>query len=85
MKARTRERRQSSDRVYNSLEAHLNPVQMVALHQIENFGWSLKYVRKPLFMDPVPIVFHTSMKSYAVLEFDGTLNQGAAVALRNLP
>ncbi len=82
MKERTKERRNDLRLVSKSLEEDLNPAQISALHQIENFGWSLKYVRRPLFMEPVPIVFHNSVHAYAVLEVDGTLNRNAEVALR---
>lgn len=61
----------------------MNRSQLFELHQIENFGWSLKYVRRPLFMEPIPIVFHKDIRSYAVLEVDGTLNRNSDVVVRN--
>jgi hypothetical protein len=40
---------------------YLNEVQRLALHSLENFGWELAFIRRPLFVPPV-------------LEEDGSVN-----------
>lgn len=82
MQAMAKERRRGLDSVPGSLESYLNPSQMTTLQQVENFGWVLRYVRRPLFMEPVPILYHRDMQQYAVLEMDGGLNRNVDVALR---
>ena len=79
----SRERRKGLDSVPDSLEIYLNASQIATLQQVEHFGWMLKYVRRPLFMEPVPILFHRDMGSYAVLEMDGSLNRNVDVAVRH--
>ncbi len=67
----------------NSLEAYLNSSQILTLHEVEGFGWELKYVRRPLFMEPVPILYHPDMEAYAVMDIDGCINRNVDVALRH--
>lgn len=83
MRPRQRERRKGLDGVPDSLETYLNQSQLLTLQQIENFGWSLKYVRRPLFMEPVPVLYHREMNTYAVIEMDGSLNKTVDVAVRH--
>ncbi|WP_372778580.1 hypothetical protein [Litorivivens sp.] len=82
MQSSQRERRIGVDSVPESLESYLNASQISTLHKVEHFGWALKYVRRPLFMEPVPILIHQDMGTYAVLEMDGSLNRNVDVALR---
>lgn len=65
------------------LGRHLNQLQMVALHSLENFGWHLWFVRRPLFMQPVVVVANKEASEYAVLEEDGSVNMKPGLQLRN--
>lgn len=49
----------------------LTAEQVVALRRLENYGWQLKYVRRPLFQDPVPILFNAVDKRYTLLDPEG--------------
>tara|TARA_R100000687_G_scaffold30831_2_gene25677 strand:- start:14 stop:205 length:192 start_codon:yes stop_codon:yes gene_type:complete len=62
----------------------LNEDQRISLQQLENFGWSLRYVRRPLFLEPVAIVYHSGICAHAVLDIDGTLDRNSDVNLRQL-
>ena len=53
---------------------YLNDVQRIALHSLENFGWQLAFIRRPLFMPPKIIVKNDAQKKYAVLEEDGSMD-----------
>lgn len=64
------------------LERLLNPAQIETLRGLEHFGWELKYVRKPLFQDAVPIVFDGDRKTFAIIETNGALNQNPPFKLR---
>ena len=65
------------------LGRHLNQLQLVALHSLENFGWYLWFVRRPLFMQPVVVVANKGASEYAVLEEDGSVNMKPGLQLRN--
>ncbi|MFO1495035.1 MAG: hypothetical protein U1F26_10270 [Lysobacterales bacterium] len=77
-----RERRQAQSAPSRALERLLNPSQLDTLRSLEHFGWELKFVRKPLFQKPVPVVFDGDRRSFAVIEEDGTLNEKPAFTIR---
>lgn len=53
---------------------YLNEVQQIALHSLENFGWQLAFIRRPLFMPPMVVVRNGEKTKFAVLEDDGSVN-----------
>ncbi|RZA06774.1 MAG: hypothetical protein EOO68_04485 [Moraxellaceae bacterium] len=53
---------------------YLNEVQRIALHSLENFGWQLAFIRRPLFVPPVVVVENSGQSKFAVLEEDGSVN-----------
>ena len=53
---------------------YLSEVQRIALHSLENFGWKLAFIRRPLFVPPVVVVKNSEQSKYAVLEEDGSVN-----------
>lgn len=61
---------------------YLNEAQQDQLRVIEGFGWSLKFIRRPLFQDPIPIVMSPDGGSIGVLETDGRLNLDANIEIR---
>jgi len=65
-----------------SLKDVLNEAQVFTLSKMEGFGWVLKFVRRPLFQDIVPVLFHPDSKHYGVLEEDGTLNTQPDIKIR---
>jgi len=58
----------------DNIKDHLNADQLARLTTIERFGWTLKYIRRPLFMDCVVVVMSPDGSSIGVLEKDGRLN-----------
>ena len=62
---------------------YLNDVQRIALHSLENFGWQLAFIRRPLFMPPLVVVKNDSQTRYAVLEEDGSVNLSPQVKWRH--
>jgi len=63
--------------------AGLTPAQLDALTTLEFFRWELRFVRRPLFQDPIPVVFNRDGKRYAVLEPDGSLNENPGFKIRD--
>lgn len=77
-----RERRRAMPPPSRVLERLLNTAQVETLRSLEQFGWELKFVRKPLFQPAVPVVFDGDRKNYAVIEEDGRLNENPAFKIR---
>lgn len=61
----------------------LNEAQLHTLRRMENFGWELKFIRRPLFQDVLPVLVHLDSNKTGVLEEDGTLNMQRDLNLRD--
>ncbi|HEU0307436.1 MAG TPA: hypothetical protein VFR30_10750 [Lysobacter sp.] len=68
-----RERRQDNRLHSAVLRTRLNEDQQMTLRDLERFGWELRFVRRPPFQDPVPVVVDGDRRSFSVLKPDGTL------------
>ena len=77
-----RERRRAEREAVRALKAQLNEDQRFTLSQIENFGWELKFIRRPPFQPSVAVVFDGSRSKFAILEPDGTLNENPDIVIR---
>ncbi len=67
----------------DNLEDWLTPEQTQMLHQIETFGWELKFIRRPVFQDPIPVLVSNDGKKIGVLEKDGRINMDPDITLRD--
>jgi hypothetical protein len=76
------EKRKDMPPVPDNFEVLLNKNQMLALRQIETFGWQLHFVRRPLFQDPLPVILGPEGDRYATLELDGRINMTPDQVLR---
>lgn len=68
------ERRKQDSQMHDSLDDILNEAQLVTLNNMEGFGWSLAFVRKPLFQEVVPVLLHLDNDKLGTLDQDGKLN-----------
>lgn len=75
------ERRQPNTESDAELRAGLTHEQLAALVTLEHFRWHLRFVRRPMFRDPIPVVFHADGR-YAVLEPDGSVNDNPGFDIR---
>lgn len=78
-----RERRQYRAETGADLRAQLNEEQLLTLRDLERFGWELKFIRRPPFQDPIPVVFDADRKSFSVLKRDGTLENDPDIRIRD--
>ena len=76
------ERRNAPHRSCRELRRELNEAQQDTLGELERYGWELKFVRRPLFQAPIPVLFDRDDTRYVVIEEDGTLNEQPALQLR---
>ena len=77
------EKRKGESPIPDNLEDYLNMVQIKALRQIENFGWELKFVRRPLFQEPIAVIINTDGDRVGTLEPDGRIDLHQNFELRN--
>ena len=68
------EKRSSDMPVPDNINDYLTDAQFAELHHIESFGWTLKYIRRPLFQERVVVVMNPDGSSIGILEEDGRLN-----------
>ena len=76
------ERRGSIAPLPDDITDRLNTGQIHALKQLEELGWSMKFVRRPRHQKPTYVVFNDNNQRYAVLNDDGTLNLMAGIKTR---
>jgi hypothetical protein len=76
------ERRKVDSKATIVLRRDLNQDQQIALADLEKFGWELKFIRRPMFGQPIPVVFDSDRKNYAVLKADGTLDENPGFDIR---
>lgn len=68
------DKRNSDTPVPEDVNGFLTDAQSAELHHIESFGWTLKYIRRPLFQEKVVVVVSPDGGSIGILEDDGRLN-----------
>ena len=56
--------------------------QQQAVETLEHFGWQLRFVRRPLFRDAVPVLFDRGDARYVVVQADGSLDESQTLTLR---
>lgn len=76
------DKRKGDEPIPEHVKSYLNSDQLAELHSIEGFGWGLKFIRRPLFQDPVVVVTSADGKSIGVLEEDGRLNLDPNIEIR---
>lgn len=77
-----KERRGSQVAIPDDIKERLTPLQHQALARIEGFGWSVGFVRRPLFQDDVVVLFDPSGQQHAILNEDGTLDRTTDIEIR---
>ena len=60
----------------------LTAPQLATLRSMEEFQWTLRFVRRPMFQAPVPVLFSRDGKRMAVLEADGSINENPGFKIR---
>lgn len=57
--------------------------QLQSLKRMENFGWSLKFIRRPRCQPPIVVIENPVGTSIAVLAEDGRLDIRPQITLRD--
>ena len=77
-----KERRRGAPDDPAALREGLGPAQLEALRTLEQFGWTLRFVRRPMFLDPIPVAFDRNGEKWVVIEPDGSLNENPGFKIR---
>lgn len=75
-------RRQAVDTDQAALRAGLTPQQLAALETLEQFQWTLRFVRRPMFQEPIPVVVDRTGTRHALLRPDGSLDENLGFNIR---
>jgi hypothetical protein len=77
------DKRKGMKPVPDKVEEVLNQDQIRALRAMEQFGWQLHFVRRPLFQEVVPVMINQEGDKMMILEADGSLNDKVELDLRD--
>lgn len=78
-----KERRTGVKPIPDNLKELLNEAQWQTLKGIEYADWVLKFVRRPLFQDLVPVVHNPEDDRIGVLEKDGSVDMQPDIGIRD--
>ncbi|MEE4202424.1 MAG: hypothetical protein V2I45_02260 [Halieaceae bacterium] len=76
------ERRVGKSPVPHNVKSLLTDLQVGALHQLENFGWSILFVRRFNIPSPLVVVGDAASRIYGVLAHDGSIHRDAPIGIR---
>ncbi len=77
-----KERRIGLNAIPMDIKSRLTGLQRGTLARLEGFGWSIKFVRRPLFQEQLIILVDPSGVDHAILTEDGALDRNIDLALR---
>ena len=78
-----KEKRHNDVPIPENLEDWLTQDQLDALKQLENFGWKLKFIRRPAFQDPIVIIYSENGSKIGLLEKDGKIDMNPDITIRD--
>jgi len=78
-----KEKRSKMPPVPDDYENLLTPVQLMALRNIANFGWELRFVRREGIDVPVPVVKGADGQAIGVIDEDGNLDTHSDIQFRD--
>jgi hypothetical protein len=77
-----REKRKGNIPIPGNLKEFMNEAQWKALSGIEYTGWRLRFVRRPLFQEPVLFIQNTNNGQIGILDKDGNVKIQRTVKVR---
>jgi len=78
-----KERRKGDTPIPDNLEDLLNEQQSRALPGILRSGWELRFLRRPLFQEPVFVLHHPDGNRTAILDTNGRVKVQAELRMRD--
>ena len=78
----TEDKRTGQKSIPDDLKKVLNSKQMAILGQIQHLGWELKFVRMPMFLEAVPVVYNAKFDQIGILDPDGNISLKSEIGVR---
>ena len=66
-----------------ALRRGLTHRQLATLDTMSQFGWTLRFVRRPMFLPPIPVAFDRNRQRYVVIEPDGSVDEDPGLTIRD--
>jgi len=66
-----------------NVEKLLNPLQLMAIRNVGNFGWELHFVRRNGVDIPVPVVKGADGKAIGVIDENGRVDTNSKLIIRS--
>lgn len=77
-----REKRHNDAPIPRNLEDWLTKEQLLAIKAVEKFGWELKFLRRPVFQDPIVVLFSPDGSKIGIMDKDGKIDVNPDITLR---
>jgi hypothetical protein len=77
-----RDRRKNKDPNLDDAGKILNRKQLIALQECRYFGWKLSFIRRPLFQEPVPVLYNARIDQAGILDPDGHITTDLELPIR---
>jgi len=75
-------RQQSGPEQAAAIRRGLTPAQLSTIQTLEAFQWSLAFVRRPLFRDPIPVMLNRQQDRHVVIGVDGSIDETPTLRIR---
>jgi len=76
------EHRIGQEPIPEDIKSRLSDAQIGSLARLQGFGWSIKFVRRPLFQEEVVVLVDPSGERHAILHEDGHIEQNPDITIR---
>ena len=77
-----KEHRIGQEPIPEDIKCRLSDAQIGSLARLECFGWSIKFVRRPLFQEQFVVLVDPSGERHAILYDDGSIEQNPDIVIR---
>ncbi len=78
-----KDKRNKQPAIPKNVQDYLNLDQEMALVNLRQFGWEIKFIRRPPFQDSIVVLINTDGRTIGVLEKDGRINTDPKMVIRD--
>lgn len=77
------ERRKDRPAIPDDWKRYFNSEQFMAMNRYSSFGWTIKFIRRPLFQDAVIVMVHADTNEVGVLNENGEIDRADDIVIRD--
>jgi hypothetical protein len=77
-----KEHRIGKEPIPEDIKSRLTEVQLATLARLQGFGWTIKFVRRPLFQQQVVVLVDPAGEQHAILHEEGFIEQNPDITIR---